>query len=87
LLDTDIVSFCAKQPQLREFAFALADHGHIFVGHVICLTPYTALDLADGHHASVSTLRRLLQQNGADLGSRSAGWLAPVSVAADFDIE
>jgi hypothetical protein len=87
LLDTDIVSFCAKVPELQALAFALADHGHIFLGQVIRLTPYTAIDLADGHHVFVLALRRLLQQNGLDLGSGSSSWSEPVSVTADFDVE
>ncbi|MAC39653.1 MAG: hypothetical protein CMH93_09050, partial [Oceanicaulis sp.] len=51
LLDRDMLTFCARQPQLAELAFTLADHGHTHVGHVASLTFFTILDLAGGDRA------------------------------------
>ena len=76
-LDRDILTFCARQPQLRELAFTLADHGHTHVGHVVQLTAFTVIDLAGGDRALASELQHRLQHAGLDIGLSLPDWQAP----------
>jgi len=77
LLDTDIVSFCAPYPSVCELAFTLADHGHIYLGHVVTLSDYTITDLADGQKELTRQLRQLIQRAGFDLGMELEDWVQP----------
>lgn len=79
LLDRDILTFCARQPQLSELAFSLADHGHTHVGHVVQLTFFTVVDLAGGDRDLAGDLRHRLQHAGLDIGIGLPGWDAPAS--------
>jgi hypothetical protein len=77
LLERDILSFCARQPQLRELAFVLADNGHTHVGHVVQLTFFTVVDLAGGDRQLAEELRYRLRHAGLDTGLNLPGWTAP----------
>lgn len=77
LLDRDILSFCARQPQLRELAFVLADNGHTHVGHVVQLTFFTIVDLAGGERQVAEELRHRLRHAGLDTELTLSGWTAP----------
>jgi|GEM_PF-2848770 len=76
-LDRDILSFCARQPQLRELAFVLADNGHTHVGHVAQLTFFTVVDLAGGDRQTAEEMRHRLRHAGLDTGLSLPGWHAP----------
>jgi len=77
LLDRDILSFCARQPQLRELAFVLADNGHTHVGHVAQLTFFTVIDLAGGDRELAGEMRHRLRHAGLDTDLSLPGWAAP----------
>lgn len=83
LLDRDMLSFCARQPQLAELAFTLADHGHTHVGHVAGLTFFTILDLADGNRALADALQHRLRRAGLDTGLSLPDWQAPAGDAIE----
>tara|TARA_R110002096_G_scaffold131326_1_gene281109 strand:+ start:8847 stop:9218 length:372 start_codon:yes stop_codon:yes gene_type:complete len=77
VLDQDILSFCVRSPELVEFAFTLADHGHTHVGHVARLTEFTLIDLAYGDPSLARDLCLRLQKCGLDIAMELQGWDAP----------
>ncbi|MFS2318945.1 hypothetical protein RMQ97_13490 [Maricaulis sp. D1M11] len=87
LLDLDIVSFCARRPDLTELAFTLADHGHVYLGDVVRLSEYTVLDLANGRRDQATMLRLMLNQCGLRLDLPSPDWQAPANdlLASELD--
>ncbi|MDF1767535.1 hypothetical protein [Maricaulis sp.] len=87
LLDRDVVSLCARQRHLLEFAFRLADHGHTHVGNVLALSRYTLLDLADGEAELVAGLERLLGHLGLELGQPVPGWSSPRPDVIDVQLD
>jgi len=87
LLDRDVVSLCARQRHLLEFAFRLADNGHTHVGDVIALFRYTLLDLADGEADLVDGLERILGHLGLTLDQPAPGWTAPLPDVIDVQLD
>lgn len=83
LLDRDMLTFCARQPQLAELAFTLADHGHTHVGHVVGLTFFTILDLAGGDRALADELQHRLRHAGLDTGLSLPDWQPPTGDAIE----
>lgn len=79
LLDRDILSFCARQPHLVELAFTLADHGHIHVGDVARLSPFTVADLAGGNRGLADELQHRFRHAGLDFGLELEDWTPPVA--------
>lgn len=77
LLDRDILSFCARQPHLVELAFTLADHGHVHVGDVARLSPFTVADLAGGNRSLADELQHRLRHAGLDFGLALEDWTPP----------
>ena len=88
VLDKDVISLCARQHQLIEYAFRLADHGHTHVGNLTALSRYTLLDIADGHGELVDGLERLLGQHGLSLANPPArSWQAPPQDLIDGQLD
>ena len=77
IADLDIVSFCRSRSDLLDLAYALADHGHIYIGEVIKLNAYTVLDLADGRIRKVRDLERMLVHHGLHFDLILQGWAPP----------
>ena len=77
VLDRDVVSLCARQRQLLEFAFRLADNGHTHVGNLLALSRYTLLDLADGQDDLVAGLELILGHLGLALNHPALDWQPP----------
>ncbi|WP_291845219.1 hypothetical protein [Maricaulis sp.] len=87
VLDRDVVSLCARQRQLLEFAFRLADNGHSHVGDLLALSRYTLLDLADGQDDLVEGVEHVLSHLGLAIGSPVPGWLPPVPDLIDAQLD
>ena len=77
-VDQDILTFCARTPHLVELAFALADHGHVYVGQVVRLSEFTVLDLANGRKDLVFALTRLLRRCCLKFDMELPGWSPPL---------
>ena len=78
-VNEDILSFCARSPHLVDFAYKLADHGHLFVGQVARLSRYTLMDIAGGRQELAEQLRMRLQRDGLDCDMHLEGWTPPSS--------
>ncbi len=87
LLDRDVVTLCARQRHLLEFAFRLADNGHTHIGNVIALSRYTLLDMADGESELVAGLERVIGHLGFTLDQPVPGWSAPRPDAIDVQLD
>ena len=82
-VNEDILSFCSRSPHLVDFAYRLADHGHLFVGQVARLSSFTLADIAGGRRELAEQLRLRLQSDGLDSGMRLDGWNPPGNVTDD----
>ncbi|MDM7985366.1 MAG: hypothetical protein QUV02_13035 [Maricaulis sp.] len=82
-VNEDILSFCSQSPHLVDFAYRLADHGHVFVGQVVRLSAYTLADIAGGQRELADQLRLRLQRDGLDSGMYLDGWTPPPDISDD----
>lgn len=82
-VNEDILSFCSRSPHLVDFAYQLADHGHVFVGQVARLSNFTLADIAGGQSELAEQLRLRLQRDGLDSGMMLEGWRPPGDATDD----
>jgi hypothetical protein len=81
-LDRDVLDFVSRSPDLKEFAFLLADRGCVYVGQLVQLEEDQALRVARGDKRLVWEMREKLAYSGLAFGLNADDWEPPTVTEA-----